>query len=105
MKFLKTLQSNKSNKNNSSHYLFEQAQLLQRRKEEKIKKRLVEEENRLKEDHTFKPDLSKSKLKMNNVINKQFKRESIYKRQDRWKKSISSKKDQKKEYLIKNFRV
>ena len=100
MKFLKTLQSNKSNKNNSSHYLFEQAQLLQRRKEEKIKKRLVEEENRLKEDNTFKPDLSQSKLKMNNVINKQFKRESIYKRQDRWKKSISSKKDQKKEYLI-----
>ena len=84
----------------SSMYLFDQAEILKRKKDEKIKKKKMVEENEMKEILTFKPDISKSSKKTSNQISKHSKKESFDKRQERWNKCITSKKDKIKEYFV-----
>jgi len=71
--------------NSNSNYLYDQAEIMRKRKENRIKKEQLAEENSLKDTLTFRPVISK--LPANHISKELFSsssKESFFKKQHQW---------------------
>jgi len=93
--------SKSTNKIANSNYLYEQAEKLKKRREDKITKEKEIQENYLKETVTFRPSISEGTNKENvKVINKPNSQETFFNRQERWKRGLYTKNEKIKEYFV-----
>jgi len=86
--------------NFSMNHLYEEAEILKKKRDEKINQVKQVEENALRLTHTFRPDISKSNHQLFKKEKKHHNKESFYQRQERWKKNLSTRNEKIKEYFV-----
>jgi hypothetical protein len=82
------------------NHLYEEAEILKKKRDDKINQVKQVEENSLKLTHTFRPDISKPNNQLFKKDKKHHNKESLYKRQERWKKNLSTRNEKIKEYFV-----